>query len=82
MVRATKGHTARPAPYGRCRDASGGHEPGYVGVEQVRDLAQHEQTLALINRINDRVGTYLLMKTMINTILGLQSYVVLLVLSE
>lgn len=44
----------------------------------IRDAAQHEQTLALLTRINDRIGTYLLMKTMINILLGLLSYVVLL----
>lgn len=44
----------------------------------IRDVAQRDQTMAIINRINDRVGTYLLVKTMINIILGLLSYVVLL----
>jgi len=44
----------------------------------LRDAAQHEQALGVINRINDRVGTYLLVKTMINFILGLMCYVVLL----
>lgn len=44
----------------------------------IRDAAQHEQTLMIITRINERVGTYLLVKTMINIILGVLCYVVLL----
>ncbi len=44
----------------------------------ISDATQHEQALALITRINDRIGTYLLVKTMINIILGLLSYAVLL----
>ncbi len=44
----------------------------------IRDTAQREQALALITRINDRVGTYLLVKTLINIILGLLCYVVML----
>ncbi len=42
-----------------------------------RDTVQRDQALALVNRINDRVGTYLLVKTFINIILGLLSYLVL-----
>lgn len=42
-----------------------------------RNTAQRDQALALIDRINDRVGTYLLVKTFINLILGGLSYLVL-----
>lgn len=42
-----------------------------------RDTTQRDQALGLIKRINDRVGTYLLVKTLINVILGLLSYLVL-----
>jgi predicted PurR-regulated permease PerM len=44
----------------------------------IRDTTQQKQTLALITRINDRIGTYLLVKTLINIILGLLCYVALL----
>jgi predicted PurR-regulated permease PerM len=42
-----------------------------------RDTAQRDQALSLVQRVNDRVGTYLLVKTMINIILGMLSYGVL-----
>ncbi|GGD42933.1 AI-2E family transporter [Sinisalibacter lacisalsi] len=42
-----------------------------------RDTVQRDQALALIQRINERVGTYLLVKTLINIILGGLSYLVL-----
>lgn len=43
----------------------------------VADAHKREQALALIQRINKRVGAYLLVKTLINIILGLLSYGVL-----
>jgi len=43
----------------------------------VRNAEQHDQARDLIERVNQRVGTYLLVKTMINIILGVLSYGVL-----
>lgn len=44
----------------------------------INDDAQRDHTMGIIDRINDRIGTYLLVKTMINIILGLLSYLALL----
>lgn len=43
----------------------------------LKNLEKREQAIDLIHRINERVGTYLLVKTLINIILGVLSYGVL-----
>lgn len=42
-----------------------------------RDQVRAERLLAVLNRINDRIGRYLVVKTLINVILGSVSWVIL-----
>ncbi|KPD14456.1 AI-2E family transporter [Phaeobacter sp. 11ANDIMAR09] len=49
-------------------------------LSAVKDPAQAERTLALAHQINDKIGSYLAAKTLVNVILALVSYALLLAL--